>query len=155
MRILLALPLALLVGCQAPAVKPDLSDRYTQLTPLPKLEATPVELPQTPKLSIVTTTDGKRVAAFDKEGVDQLSAYRTAAEQNTEALRLLTVAHNGLVDQRNLTLETLRLEESRANFYATKYAETETQRMRQYDEFQTELTIHKAVILMLGVFLVL
>lgn len=151
----IALVLAVfLTGCGTQQVPVETSDRYSKLEPAAKLDATAVELPATDKLQI-RQVDGVRYATLDSVGVQKLSAYQAAAKQNTEALQLLITAHNGLVDQRNVMLQTLTLEEDRANFFQQKYAETETARRQQYQEFSTELLIHKTMIVFMGILLVL
>ncbi|MNV81468.1 hypothetical protein D3C71_1751350 [compost metagenome] len=92
---------------------------------------------------------------LDSVSVQKLTAYEQAAQKNTEALNQIIVAHNGLVDQRNVMLQTLTLEEERANFFQQRYAETENARRRQYQEFSTELLIHKTMIVFMGILLVL
>lgn len=143
-----------LTGCGTTQVPVETSDRYSKLVPTEKLDAQAVDLPKPDKLQI-KQIDGTSYAVLDSVGVQKLSAYEAAAKQNTEALQLLIVAHNGLVDQRNVMLQTLTLEEDRANFFQQKYAETENSRRQQYQEFQTELVIHKAVIVFMGILLVL
>ena len=150
----LLLATAVLSGCANQDVTIEPSDRYSKLEATQKLDAVAVPLPTTAKLNI-KTVDGASVAVLDASGVNKLIAYETASKQNAEALSLLITAHNGLVDQRNLMLQTLTLEESRANFFAQKYAESENTRRKQYDEMQTELIIHKAMIIFMGIFLVL
>lgn len=152
--IALMLSLVVLTGCQSSRIAVESSDRYAKLEPIEQLQAKAVPLPTTPKLS-VATVNGEQVAVLDKKGVDDLSAFREASRQNTEALGLLLDAHNGLVQQRNLMLENLRLEEKRANFYAEQYAVSENARRDQYNEFQMELLIHKAMMVIMGVALVL
>lgn len=150
----LLLSLAVLVGCASNKVEVEQSDRYAKLEPAQHIKASPVPLPQTPQLKIAEV-GGQEVAVLDGDGVNALNAYRAAARQNTEALALLLTAHGGLVDQRNLMLENLKLEENRANFYAERYAVSETARRDQYDEFQMELLIHKTMMILMGVALVL
>lgn len=151
----IALVLAVfLTGCGTQQVPVEPSDRYSKLVPTEKLNATAVTLPKPDKLQI-KQIDGTSYAVLDSVGVQKLSAYEAAAKQNTEALSLLITAHNGLVDQRNVMLQTLTLEEDRANFFQQKYAETETARRQQYQEFSTELLIHKTMIIFMGILLVL
>lgn len=151
----IALVLAVfLTGCGTQQVPIESSDRYSKLVPTEKLNATAVELPKTDKLQI-KQVDGTSYAVLDSVGVQKLSAFEAAAKQNTDALQLLITAHNGLVDQRNVMLQTLTLEEDRANFFQQKYAETENARRQQYQEFSTELLIHKTVIVFMGLLLVL
>jgi hypothetical protein len=154
MKMLALLLCVALAGCANQDITIEPSNRYAKLEPTAKLEASAVPLPTPSKLSI-KTVDGAQVAVLDATGVNKLIAYETASKQNAEALSLLITAHNGLVDQRNLMLQTLTLEESRANFFAQKYAESENTRRKQYDEMQTELIIHKAMIIFMGIFLVL
>lgn len=151
----IALVLAVfLTGCGTQQVPVESSDRYSKLVPTEKLNATAVELPKTDKLQI-KQVDGTSYAVLDSVGVQKLSAYEAAAKQNTDALALLITAHNGLVDQRNVMLQTLTLEEDRANFFQQKYAESENARRQQYQEFSTELLIHKTMIVFMGILLVL
>lgn len=151
----IALVLAvLLTGCGTQQVPVETSDRYSQLVPAEKLNAVAAPLPATDKLQI-KQIDGTSYAVLNSVGVQKLSAFEAAAKQNTEALSLLITAHNGLVDQRNVMLQTLTLEEDRANFFQQKYAETENARRQQYQEFSTELLIHKTVIVFMGLLLVL
>lgn len=151
----IALVLAVfLTGCGTQQVPVESSDRYSKLVPAEKLNATAVELPKTDKLQI-KQVDGTSYAVLDSVGVQKLSAYEAAAKQNTDALALLITAHNGLVDQRNVMLQTLTLEEDRANFFQQKYAESENARRQQYQEFSTELLIHKTMIVFMGILLVL
>lgn len=152
--IALVLLAATLVGCGTQPVAVESSDRYAQLQPAEKLNAQAAPLIARDKLQI-KSVDGTPYAVLDSVGVQKLSAFEQAAKQNTEALQQLIVAHNGLVDQRNVMLDTLRLEEERANFFQQKYAETENARRQQYQEFNTELLIHKAMIVFMGIFLVL
>lgn len=153
--IALMLSLVVLAGCQSSRVAVEESDRYSQLQASEPLKAQAGTLPQTPKVRIVNDAQGEPVAVIDQAGLDQLDAYRAVARQNTEALTLLIDAHNGLVQQRNLMLENLKLEEQRSNFYAEQYAVSENARRDQYDEFQMELLIHKAMMVIMGVALVL
>lgn len=151
-----ALALALCIalsGCAASVVPVESSDRYSGLAPTAKLDAQPVSLPPLSRLEI-KQFDGVPYATVDAQGVNRLNAYEVAAKQNTEALRQLLIAHNGLIDQRNLMLQTLSLEEERANFFQQKYAETENARRQQYQEFSTELLIHKTMIVFMGLLLV-
>jgi len=151
----IALVLAVfLTGCGTQQVPVEPSDRYSKLVPTEKLNAVAAELPQTDKLQI-KQIDGTSYAVLNSVGVQKLSAFEAAAKQNTEALQLLITAHNGLVDQRNVMLQTLTLEEDRANFFQQKYAETENARRQQYQEFSTELLIHKTMIVFMGILLVL
>lgn len=151
----LALVLAVfLTGCGVQQVQVEPSDRYSKLVPTEKLNAAAVDLPKPDKLQI-KQIDGTSYAVLDSQGVQKLSAYEAAAKQNTDALSLLITAHNGLVDQRNVMLQTLTLEEERANFFQQKYAETENARRQQYQEFSTELLIHKTMIVFMGLLLVL
>lgn len=151
----LALVLAVfLTGCGVQQVQVEPSDRYSKLVPTEKLNAAAVDLPKPDKLQI-KQIDGTSYAVLDSQGVQKLSAFEAAAKQNTDALSLLITAHNGLVDQRNVMLQTLTLEEERANFFQQKYAETENARRQQYQEFSTELLIHKTVIVFMGLLLVL
>jgi hypothetical protein len=150
---LIALALTL-TGCALPQVQTEPSDRYSKLEPATRLDVAPVPLPVTDKLQI-KQVDGTAYAVLDSVGVQRLSAYEAAAKQNTEALQLLINAHNGLVDQRNVMLQTLNLEEDRANFFQQRYAETENARRQQYQEFSTELLIHKTMIVFMGILLVL
>lgn len=151
----IALVLAVfLTGCGTQQVPVETSDRYSQLVPAEKLNAVAAPLPATDKLQI-KQIDGTSYAVLNSVGVQKLSAFEAAAKQNTEALSLLITAHNGLVDQRNVMLQTLTLEEDRANFFQQKYAETENARRQQYQEFSTELLIHKTVIVFMGLLLVL
>lgn len=152
--IALFLSLAVLTGCQSNRITVEPSDRYADLRPAEAVQATAVPLPESPKFRIVEA-NGEQVAALNKEGVDKLTALRDASRQNAEALELLLTAHNGLVQQRNLMLENLRLEEQRGNFYAEQYAISENARREQYDEFQMELLIHKAMMVIMGIALVL
>lgn len=152
--IALFLSLAVLVGCQSNRIAFEPSDRYADLSQVEAIQAAAVPLPESPKLRIIEA-QGEQVAALNKEGVDKLTALRDASRQNAEALELLLTAHNGLVQQRNLMLENLRLEEQRGNFYAEQYAVSETARREQYDEFQMELLIHKAMMVIMGIALVL
>lgn len=151
----IALVLAVfLTGCGTQQVPVETSDRYSKLVPTEKLNAVAAPLPATDKLQI-KQIDGTSYAVLNSVGVQKLSAFEAAAKQNTEALSLLITAHNGLVDQRNVMLQTLTLEEDRANFFQQKYAETENARRQQYQEFSTELLIHKTVIVFMGLLLVL
>lgn len=151
----IALVLAVfLTGCGTQQVPVETSDRYSKLVPAEKLNAVAAPLPATDKLQI-KQIDGTSYAVLNSVGVQKLSAFEAAAKQNTEALSLLITAHNGLVDQRNVMLQTLTLEEDRANFFQQKYAETENARRQQYQEFSTELLIHKTVIVFMGLLLVL
>ena len=152
--IALFLSLAVLAGCQSNRIVVEPSDRYAELHTIEPIQASAVALPDTPQLR-VAEVNGEQVAVLNKEGVDKLTAFRAASRQNTEALELLLTAHNGLVQQRNLMLENLRLEEQRGNFYAEQYAVSETARREQYDEFQMELLIHKAMMVIMGIALVL
>lgn len=151
----IALVLAVfLTGCGTQQVPVETSDRYSKLVPTEKLNAVAAPLPATDKLQI-KQIDGTSYAVLNSVGVQKLSAFEAAAKQNTEALSLLITAHNGLVDQRNVMLQTLTLEEDRANFFQQKYVETENARRQQYQEFSTELLIHKTVIVFMGLLLVL
>lgn len=151
----LALVLVLaLAGCANHDVTIEPSDRYAELKPTEHLAVQPVTLPALSKLAI-KSVEGTQVAVLDAQGVNRLNAYEEASKQNTQALSLLLTAHNGLVDQRNVMLQTLSLEEARANFFQQKYAETENARREQFKEFNTELTIHKAMIVFMGILLVL
>lgn len=151
----IALVLAVfLTGCGTQQVPVETSDRYSKLVPTEKLNAVAAPLPATDKLQI-KQIDGTSYAVLNSVGVQKLTAFEAAAKQNTEALSLLITAHNGLVDQRNVMLQTLTLEEDRANFFQQKYAETENARRQQYQEFSTELLIHKTVIVFMGLLLVL
>lgn len=151
----IALVLAVfLTGCGTQQVPVETSDRYSKLVPTEKLNAVAAPLPATDKLQI-KQIDGTSYAVLNSVGVQKLSAFEAAAKQNTEALSLLITAHNGLVAQRNVMLQTLTLEEDRANFFQQKYAETENARRQQYQEFSTELLIHKTVIVFMGLLLVL
>ena len=152
--VLAVLALSVLTGCGVTQVQPDKSDRYSALEKVDALQAKAVDLPAVPQIKIQTIGE-ERFATLDTTGMNQLNAYRQAAKQNTEALKLLLDAHNGLVVQRNLMLENLKLEEERGNYYAERYADTENQRRQQYRELTTELLIHKAVIVFMGIFLVL
>lgn len=152
--VLAVLALSVLTGCSMTQVQPDKSDRYSVLAPVDSLNAKAVDLPAVPQVKIQTIGE-ERFATLDTAGMNQLNAYRQAAKQNTEALQLLLTAHNGLVTQRNLMLENLKLEEERGNYYAERYADTENQRRQQYRELTTELLIHKAVIIFMGIFLVM
>ena len=130
----LALVLVLaLAGCANHDVTIEPSDRYAELKPTEHLEAKPVQLPALSKLAI-KSVEGTQVAVLDAQGVNRLNAYEEAAKQNTQALSL---------------------EEARANFFQQKYAETENARREQFKEFNTELTIHKAMIVFMGILLVL
>lgn len=150
----LVFALAVLTGCANHDVAIEPSDRYAELKPTEHLDAKSVPLPAMSKLAI-KSVEGTQVAVLDAQGVNRLNAYEEAAKQNTQALTLLIAAHNGLVDQRNVMLQTLSLEEARANFFQQKYAESENSRRQQYQEFSTELLIHKAMIVFMGVLLVL
>lgn len=154
MKIALIVLALALTGCASTQVPIEPSDRYSKLEPAARLNVAPVPLPATDKLQI-KQVDGAKYAVLDNVGVQRLSAYEAAAKQNTEALQLLINAHNGLVDQRNVMLQTLQLEEDRANFFQQRYAETETARRQQYQEFSTELLIHKTMIVFMGILLVL
>lgn len=149
----MAIFLLLASGCSSTMVQPEQSDRYAKLEAAQRLNVKSLELPQVPHIS-VESVNGVDKATLDSAGMNQLNAYRQAAKQNTEALSLLTDAHNGLIDQRNLMLQNLRLEESRANFFALKYAESESLRREQYKDFQFELMIHKAALFLFGVLVV-
>ena len=142
-----------LVGCSSNLPKSEISDRYSKLETMDHLTAKAAVLPSVPQIR-VTPIDGKEYAVLDAEGMNQLNQFRKAAKQNTEAVSLLIEAQNGLIDQRNLMLQNLRLEESRSNFFAEKYTESENLRREQYDQFQMELLIHKVTLLLFGALVV-
>lgn len=154
MKYLALIAVLALTGCGTQQVPVESSDRYSKLVPAEKLDTQALPLIVRDKLQI-KSIDGASYAVLDSVGVQKLSAYEQAAKQNTEALGQLITAHNGLVDQRNVMLQTLTLEEERANFFQQRYAETENARRQQYQEFSTELLIHKTMIVFMGILLVL
>lgn len=154
MRMNVLLAAILLSGCASQPIEIEPTDRYSQLDRINPIETHSIELPGVPRLE-VRTVDNQVVAVLDKDGVDRLQEFRDAANQNNEALALLLSAHNDLIAQRNLMLENMRLEESRANFYAQQFAIAENMRRDQHDEFKAELWIHKVLIVILSLGLAL
>lgn len=154
MRMNVLLAAILLSGCASQHIEIEPTDRYSQLDRINAIETHSIELPGVPRLE-VRTLDNQVVAVLDKDGVDRLQEFRDAANQNNEALALLLSAHNDLIIQRNLMLENMRLEESRANFYAQQFVIAENMRRDQHDEFKTELWIHKVLIVILSLGLAL
>lgn len=153
---LLLSAILMLNGCSnIPMEVPQTTNRYAELPDAKPLDAQPLILPERPTMLIEKNAQGDAVATLTARGVNQLNAYKDVAEQNTKALEILIPAHNSLIAQRNILVSSLRLEEDRSNFWAQRYADSENMRRQQFSEFQTELLLHKAAIVLLGIFLVI
>lgn len=118
--LLIGLILILLLGCTSQ--KPLTTPPELQLRPSEKLTLQ-ASLPQKPSPISITAVDGKRYAAFDVKGLDQLTDYVEQSKQNTAGLNLLVAAHNQSVEQNNLLIGIAKQQEARANTNYALYVE--------------------------------
>lgn len=147
-RILIAAVL-LLSGC-ASQMEPVITDRYSNVPELRRIDTKVTTLPQTPELK-GATVNGNHVAVLDLEGVDQMTAFREVARKNTDALQQAVDLYNTAVERDRIMLANLRMEEERANNKERMYVEAENARRQQASESRIELIAHKLIIIVMGV----
>ena len=147
-RILLAAAL-LLSGC-ASQMEPVITDRYSNVPELRRIDTKVTTLPQTPELK-GATVNGNPVAVLDLEGVDQMTAFREVARKNTDALQQAVDLYNTAVERDRIMLASLRMEEERANNKERMYVEAENARRQQASESRIALIAHKLIIIVMGV----
>ena len=146
-RILIAA--ALLSGC-ASQMEPVITDRYSNVPELRRIDTKVTTLPQTPELK-GATVNGNPVAVLDLDGVDQMTAFREVARKNTDALQQAVDLYNTAVERDRIMLASLRMEEERANNKERMYVEAENARRQQASESRIALIAHKLIIIVMGV----
>ena len=146
-RILIAA--VLLSGC-ASQMEPVITDRYSNVPELRRIDTKVTTLPQTPELKSAIVDDNP-VAVLDLEGVDQMIAFREVARKNTDALQQAVDLYNTAVERDRIMLANLRMEEERANNKERMYVESENARRQQASESRIELIAHKLIIIIMGV----
>ena len=147
-RILIAAVL-LLSGC-ASQMEPVITDRYSKVPELRRIDTKVTTLPQTPELKSAIVDDNP-VAVLDLEGVDQMIAFREVARKNTDALQQAVDLYNTAVERDRIMLANLRMEEERANNKERMYVESENARRQQASESRIALIAHKLIIIVMGV----
>jgi hypothetical protein len=148
MRNLILLCVLFLAGC-AGTVKPPVTDNYSALTATPQIQLTP-SVAEFPKARVVTA-GGIQYMAFTAEEGDKILAYRNASKNNREALGHIVGALNNTLAERNIMVETLKLEEARKNAMAEAYAEAENGRRYEQQTRLIETTLYKALLVILGI----
>lgn len=149
MKFLLVVLCVALAGC-ATKVEPVLSDRYSDVPALKRIETPVTKLPETPKLELAVV-EGESVAVLDIKGIDALTHFRTTARQNTASLESAISLYNAAVERDAIMLSSLRMEEERANLKEQQYVAAENARREQVQESRIELLIHKAFIVLIGI----
>lgn len=149
MKRILIVAVLLLSGC-ASQMEPVITDRYSNVPELRRIDTKVTTLPQTPELKSAIV-DGNPVAVLDLEGVDQMIAFREVARKNTDALQQSVDLYNTAVERDRIMLANLRMEEERANNKERMYVEAENARRQQASESRIELIAHKLIIIIMGV----
>lgn len=150
MRTLLICTLLLFItGCGVKHIQPEVYDRYSDLKPMVELSGDVQALPQLPLLT-AATVNGHRVAVMDIEDLNTLSDFRDVARQNTMALQQTIDLYNATVIRDRILVESLRLEERRANRNDELYTEAENTRRDQEQAHAIESTVYKVIITIMG-----
>lgn len=122
--------LMLVSGCSVTQIKAPVSTAITdrvQLIDISNIKIELLELPDTSsKPKVAHTKDGEKVAGFNKKQLRSLKELREVAKVNTDIAIELIATNKALIDNRNTIVELAKIEESRANFMAEKWAAAET-----------------------------
>lgn len=148
-NLLMVLALGLLTGCSVQHIQPQAYDRYSDLQPMLEIQEEVQELPQLPLLT-TATVNGEQVAVLTLEGVNTLSDFRDVARQNTQALQKTVDLYNATVVRDEILVESLKLEERRANQNDKLFVEAENARRDQERAQTIERTFYRTVIMLMG-----
>lgn len=147
MRSLILASIVIISGC-ASTVEPPVTANYADLESTPHVSLKPAVL-KFPKAKVVTE-NGVEYVAFTVEDSDKIIEYRQASKNNRDALVAMVGAHNEVIAERNILVDTLKLEEARKNYMAERYADAENGRRYEQRENLIETSIYKALLVIIG-----
>lgn len=142
--ILMIAVLSALGGCTSVQYVPDIKHDYNDVEQMVALQSSVTGLPQRPEMVV---RDG--LGCFDLDGVSTMLNYAKVAESNTDNLVKVVATYNKAANAHNKLLGIVKSEEDRGNYYAERYAESESNRINDRKADTLLIRIQGAVIAVL------
>lgn len=134
-RILLLAILLSVAGCSRYNIEPPTTNYTEDLELVESSSAEIRSLPSVPEAELIDV-DGKKMAAFDEQGLNDLLEFRYEARKNTSILNEVVLSNEARTAERNSLVSMSKELENRSNRLAEEWARAEENR-RQADDART------------------
>jgi len=149
--------IATLSGCATTQIAPPTSTIFTDNIPntVDIEPIVPLDLPTKPGKPKLITSDGTEYAGFSQPELQALKKIIVVAEANTLVAQELAKANTSLLQERSAIVALGRMEEDRANYFATRWARTqedleEERKSRLIEKWGNRIIMFALGILFLG-----